>query len=424
MSKLDEARSALKDAEERMLAAGDAIEQADEGADQAALEAEFDAAHADVEARKANVERHAKIIEARAAAPSLVGEVKVVREEATYRPDAPDGRSFFRDLVFAANDHDAALRLQRHDAETRAIDTTSGSGGGLVPPVWMQDLWVSVARPARAWANQLPALPGIEQPGMTISVPKVSTGTTARTNVEGASVSSTDITTTTLTYTKRIIAGQQDLSIALLENSSPGLDMVLARDLIGDYNAELDRQLIKGVSASNEHVGLRNVSGVGTVTYTSASPTAIEFIASVGQAQKYVLTNRYAPATHIVLSPKTATWLASASSTSFPVFQQGNVLLAQGDTENGVIGTIQGLKVVVDPNVGVTYGSSTNQSEAYVCRPDDMGLMESQPVFRSLSEVLSGTLQQRIQLYAYSVGIQSRYPASICIISGTGMSAG
>jgi hypothetical protein len=53
-----------------------------------------------------------------------------------------------------------------------------------------------------------------------------------------------------------------------------------------------------------------------------------------------------------------------------------------------------------------------------------MALMESQPVFRSLSEVLSGTLQQRIQLYAYSVGIQSRYPASIVKISGTGMSAG
>ena len=424
MSKLEQAHSALKNAEERMLAAGDAIEQADEGADQAALEAEFDAAHADVEARKANVTRHEKIMEARAAAPSLVGEVKVVREEATYRPDAPDGRSFFRDLVFAANDHEAALRLQRHDAETRAIDTTSGSGGGLVPPVWMQDMWVSVARPARAWANQLPALPGIEQPGMTISVPKVSTGVTVASNTEGSSVSSTDITTTTLTYTKRIIAGQQDLSIALLENSNPGLDLVLARDLIGAYNAELDRQLIKGVSASNEHVGLRNVSGIGTVTYTASSPTATDFIAVVGQANKYVYTNRYAPATHIVLSPKTATWLASASSTSFPVFQQGNVLLAQGDTEAGVVGTLQGLKVIVDPNVGVAYGASTNESEAYVCRPDDMALMESQPVFRSLSEVLSGTLQQRIQLYAYSVGIQSRYPASIVKISGTGMSAG
>ena len=118
-SKISEARKALEDAELRMQSAADAIELAEEGADVAALEAEFDTSLQQVEARKASVERYEKVAEARKAAPALVSDARVVREEPTYRPDAPDGRSFFKDLAFRDKDADAAARMMRHEAEFR-----------------------------------------------------------------------------------------------------------------------------------------------------------------------------------------------------------------------------------------------------------------------------------------------------------------
>ena len=60
-----------------------------------------------------------------------------------------------------------------------------------------------------------------------------------------------------------------------------------------------------------------------------------------------------------------------------------------------------------------------NQDAIIACRPNDCFLFESKPRTVVLREVLSGTLQARIQLRGYAAFI-CRYPAGVSVVSGTG----
>ena len=421
-SKITEARKALEDAELRMQSAADAIELADEGADVAALEGEFDASVTHVEARKASVERYEKVAEARKASPALVSHASVGKEEATYRPDSPDQRSFFRDLVWRKDDTEANLRMQRHEAEHRVYtDTTTGtSGGGFIPPAYLADLYVQVARAGRPFADILPSYP-LPDTGMVVTIPKEDTGVTVAAQTEGSAVSTTVVTSSQLSVYVRTIAGGQDVTLQLLERSNPAFDQLIFSDLALAHATELDRQLIRGAAASKEHVGLHNVASVNTSTYTDASPTAAELLPKIYDCVQLIMSNRYLPPTHIVMHPRRAAFLAAGLSSTFPLFQQGGLFQAAGTQDGGVTGVIAGLPVVLDANIGTTYGASTTQDEIFVVRAPDMPLMEGPIRTRVMEQVLSGDLAVRLQLFNYAAFASERYAKAIAIISGTGL---
>jgi hypothetical protein len=60
---------------------------------------------------------------------------------------------------------------------------------------------------------------------------------------------------------------------------------------------------------------------------------------------------------------------------------------------------------------------------AIVLKEDDCILWEGQLKMRALPEILSGTLQIRFQVYAYSAFMATRAPASIAVCGGTGFAA-
>ena len=117
------------------------------------------------------------------------------------------------------------------------------------------------------------------------------------------------------------------------------------------------------------------------------------------------------------------TWLASNLSSTFPLFQQGGFYRGVGDQNGGVPLSIAGYPVIVDANVGTTYGTGTNEDEIYLVRADDSPLMEGPMVTRVMDQVLSGTLEVRLQLFNYSAFASERYPKGIAKISGTGLTA-
>lgn len=421
-TKIESAKAALDEAFVRMNDVAEAIEQAENGADVAELEGQFDAATEEVTERKAQVERLERVAAARAAAPSLVDtRAAVTRHESIYRPDGEN--SFFRDLAYSRSDLAANERLHRHNAEMRDITGQSGGGGdGFIPPMYLAELAVPLARPGRPFADIVPQYP-LPNVGNVITIPKMSTGTTVAAQTEGSTVSKTDVTSTQLSATVRTIAGQQDLSLALLERSLPGIDSVLMADLSLAYHSQLDSQLISGATGSNQHLGLHNISGVNTVTYTDASPTGSALLPYIYGGISQILSKRYLPPTHIVMHPRRAAWLAASLTSTPPLFQQGGLYRAAGTQDDGIVGTFAGLPVVVDPNIGTTYGTGTNQDEIYIVRANDMVLMETPLVTRVFDQVLSGTLEVRIQLFAYSAFFGNRYPAGISVISGTGLVA-
>ena len=446
MSEIKTLKAAVRDAYSAMEAASVALDEID-GEDTEApveeLEAAFAAAERSHQAAVEKLERAERVDAARTSLPVEPAEesieapvearsVKTGSEELIYRADA-GSRSFFGDVLSATKgDTRAAERLEAHGkqmAETRAINSTDTSGGDFVPPAYLLDQWIKLARAGRPFANavnrqQLPA--GTD----SINLPKVSTGAAVAAQTDGNSVQSTDITTSTVTVPVVTAAGQQDFSRQLFDRTVAagyGIDSVIADDLLRAYATQVDSQVINGSGSSGTATGVLNTSGITSVTYTSGSPTVAGVYSKISDAIQQIHTSRFLAPSLIVMHPRRWAWfLASVDSQNRPLvvpnaYNPVNAtgILSDVAAEN-IVGSIQGIPVLVDASVPTTL--STNQDAIIVTRAEDLFLFEDNaPRVRVMEEVLSGTLQVRAQVYGYFGFTAARYAAASAKITGTGL---
>lgn len=445
MDPVKRAREALNEALRAYQAAAEALEQgaADESVDLEPLERAFDEAKTAYEARQVELERAEKLAEVRAISPVPVPDEKseergtqpritVGNEEPVYRPDV--SVSFFRDMALAKRDpigfQVEAERLRRHNAqaaaEQRADNSTSSTdGGGFIPPQYLGNLYAAKARAGRPFANRVPKLP-LPPTGMTMTLPVVSTGVSVASQAtENTALSTTAIVEAVNTVEVNTIGGYVEASLQLLERSDPSIDVVYFNDLVGAYDAELDRQLIAGGGTSGEHMGLRSVTGNIDVTYSDSTPTAAELLPKIYDAAQQVFSNRFRMANLVVMHPRRAAWMASSLGTSFPLFQQGNLMQAAGTQDSAFATMLAGLEVVLDPNIATTYSQSgsTNEDEIYVVYVDDMYLAEGPFRTDVFMEPGSAALTARFRGFSYSAFFCERYPKSIANIVGGGLAA-
>jgi HK97 family phage major capsid protein len=354
--------------------------------------------------------------------------------------------SFFLDLARQRQSGDplATRRLMDHaqemdraaalgDIERRINpNRTDGQGGYFVPPLWLIDEYVSLARPSRATANlasQRDLPPGTD----SINLPKVNTGSQAAVQTaDAASVSSVDMTDTFVTGSVKTIAGQQDVALQLLDQSpAPGFDDVIFQDLIADLNQRLDLQVINGSGASGQVQGILGMSGINAVTFTQASPTLQLLWPVLAQAKSQVEKSIFMPIDAIAMHPSIWNWMlgqldGSGGTAGRPLIDStdsGLNSMGISDTSNaeGAVGSILNVPVYSDANFPTNLGAGSNESRIIVGRFREAYLYESEIRVRALSEVLSGTLQVRLQVYEYMTLIPNRRPSAFSVISGTGM---
>ncbi|MGQ5636319.1 MULTISPECIES: phage major capsid protein [unclassified Streptomyces] len=179
----------------------------------------------------------------------------VTSEAATYRRDGDF--SFFRDLHSARNgDFDAAERLRRNAAEQRGVTTGSSSGGSFVPPAYLVDQWIALARPGRTTAD-LCFTQDLPSGTDLLSVPKITTGSSvAAQNGELTALSQTDIATTSVTSPVVTLGGTQLVSVQMLEQSAGSVDQVIMADLAAEYGRALDNQVLNGTGTNGQLTGL------------------------------------------------------------------------------------------------------------------------------------------------------------------------
>ena len=94
----------------------------------------------------------------------------------------------------------------------------------------------------------------------------------------------------------------------------------------------------------------------------------------------------------------------------------------------GVAGELFGLPVIKNANMPTTMNATANTGGTadpiVVVKEDDLYFWEGQLKRRALPEILSGTLQIRFQMFAYSAFMASRFLSSISILTGnTGLTA-
>lgn len=416
----------------------------------------FKSRKADVTRLRGTLERLIDIEEARKSVPSATVEddavtdkkrdlIKVGREPLVYEMDSP--HSYFRDLVYSKlqGDEAASERLFRHgrqvvvegkagsarqtieDAPGKFADVTTADPGvaSFIPPLYMGGLWIDTAIAGRPFADAVPKIP-LSPVGKRMDFPRVATAPdTGVQAAEADAVHETDFDAETYSVSKVTIAGQNDLSIQALEFSDPSMDVVIMRELIRDYNSKLDYQLIYGSGSSGQHRGIKTVvvsdSG-NTVAFSSGGGD--DLLGKLYDALSQIATNQPGfEASHVLLHSRRAAWMASHRDANGNLFQQGQLFLAAGPQAGGFVGNAAGLNVIRDANILTTQGTGTNEDDVYVLDISQLLLAEGAVRTRVLSEVLSGTLQVRVQLYAFSAFAGGRRPKVITRISGAGLAA-
>jgi HK97 family phage major capsid protein len=362
--------------------------------------------------------------------------VRVGSEPTTYRKDGRE--SYFRDLIAVnlnrPDSRSAMDRLQRNQqevaVESRALSTTDGAGGDFVPPLWMINDYVELARTARPTADRVrnEVLPsGTDQ----VNVPKIVTGTAvAEQATQNTAVQNTDATTGSVAANVATLAGQQVIPVQLIEQSPLNMDTILLADLAADYAAKVDLFVLNN-NATNKK-GLLQETGTNAATYTSGTPTVGGFYSQLANAIQLVTTNRFLPPDTIVMHPRRWAWmLAAVDTNNRPLVlpsangQAFNALGAMSGVAgvNGVVGNLAGLDVIVDPQIPTNLGAGTNQDPVIVFRASDSILWEGAPHAEAFRETKADQLSVLLRFYRYAAFTAARYAKSVSVINGTGLVA-
>jgi HK97 family phage major capsid protein len=382
--------------------------------------------------------RYAHLSQATSPTPRTPGRpaaMTTLHPSTVYRPNY--GPSWLRDLMRTQLNRDengeSRARLARHaddiansDLEYRDISRVDGQGGYAVPPAWLMDQYIELARPGMAFAAILQQQP---LPGGTdsINIPKLLTGTTtAVQTADNTAISNTDLTDTFINAPVRTIAGGQSVAIQLIDQSPIQFDAVIFADLTADHAMQLDRQCLSGTGAGGQILGVLNTAGIGSIAIGGAGQPAIgDYYAAIANAIQLIHTTRFAPPTHVVMHPRRWGHLLSLlDQNNRPLFLPADQapFNAGGILENvaaeNVVGRVAGLPIVTDANITTTAGGSPgNQDVIIVLRAPDVVLWRSGIRARVMPEVGAQTLTVWLDLYSYCA-LGTRYPASIVEISG------
>jgi HK97 family phage major capsid protein len=344
----------------------------------------------------------------------------------------------------------------RGGQESRALSRTDGQGGFFVPPLWLVDDYIPYLRAGRTFADlwmNLPLPSGTD----SINIPRVVLGAaTGPQSADGQPLVSRDIQDNFVNALVRTVAGQQDAALQLLDQSPVAYDQILFKDLMADYAMNLSGQLMLGSGVNGQLTGLYP-TGILAATGASTTgfhvrnaatkwtdPTNPNFYQSAAQVISKVSRNRFRRPTALVTND--AAWFGMASSTD----SQGRPLVVataaglgynqsagEDGSQNveGPVGHIFGVPWSADPNIPLTFGGATTapvigaisqgnvapidgtgagntQTPAIAMVADDLFLWEGELRTRTLSEVLSGTLQIRFQVYGYAASMPNRYQDS------------
>lgn len=348
-----------------------------------------------------------------------------------------DDRSYFADILRwqLQRDGEAHARLLQHAAEERQEDQSADVlaeeevrvemeeraplASYATPPLWLIDHFATAPRPARVLADLAPSLP-LPQGAGYVYLPGMTQGTTVWQQQLGRTVTSTDEAAQQIGSPVTTLAGNFDVPLQLLEQSPLGgahFDYVAFKQMREDYDFALEYQLINGSGVGNAITGLLKnplVPSSNVITYTSGSPAATAMFTYLGQLLAAVGNTRNLPATAWLLRTNRFAWLASSED------QQSRPLMIADDTGASGEFDILATRAYQNNAITATSGAGANQDVIIACRPDDWLILESDLKTETMPEVLSGTLEVRLQLRGYAAGLLLQ-PTSVAYLNGTGM---
>lgn len=367
-------------------------------------------------------ERNAKAAELRAQA-GIERPAVVKSEPRTYSRENRSA-SFIADAYNAHfnNDFTAKERLARHMNEEKVErrDVTSANFAGLIVPQFLTELAAPFARAGRPFADasrkhELPAS------GLTISISKVTTGSSVASQTEGQAVSETNMDDTKLDVSVVTLAGQQNVSRQAIERGT-NVDSLVMADLVSAYHTQLDAAVVTSLTNTVTQV----------ITYTDASPSVAELYPKLLDGVQRIQTNFFGGPNFILMHPRRLAWiLAAIDSTNRPLAlpqshnPMNTVATGDGSVVYGNSGyTIAGLPVITDANVTTANGAGTNEDVIIIGNTQESHLWEEgngAPMFLRFEQPKAAELDVTMIVYGYSAYTANRYPNAFALVGGTGL---
>jgi HK97 family phage prohead protease len=289
---------------------------------------------------------------------------------------------------------DANIKAAMGDEAARrtvlAANDSTSTNTGLTLPEHLQMFTTTTftGRPAfEAVTRQ--ALP---TSGMSFTIPKLGTAPTVADADEGATISTTGMTSTYDTVTVNKFAGRNVVSWELIDRSSPAFTELLLAELRKSYEAATDAALIAAFTASGTQA-----------TGVAATAAGLQsFIATQSAAAYKATGGNYANK----LVASTDQWAAIngyVDGSSRPLYS------AQGQTQNAsgavvptsVVGNVLGTSLIVDHNIAV---SGIVDESAFLVAPESVYAWESPTTQLRLNVLTTGEIE--IALYGYlAIGV-------------------
>jgi HK97 family phage major capsid protein len=316
-----------------------------------------------------------------------------------------------RRLTEASRKVESTLRALRPDVmpsfeEQRAMTTAAGSGVGLIPangvPIDVASMFADLARAKAVLANEL--LQGELPPyGNTVQVGRASTGAAvAVQSAEGGADSDSSEVTLFASSPLATISGKVDVSRQLIDRGI-NADREIAASLGAAYGAALEQQVINGSGSAGQLTGLLGVSGI--TANTVATATNVVVATAVFKLVSDTATAYAGPVDALVMHPRRRAWLLNSHDTTAvygaPPFVQ---------------------RIIETAGMPTTLGGGTEDAILALVLAETP-IFISPPRISVREDVLSGTMQVRIQATSYVAMVGARQPTSIGKLTGAGLAA-
>ena len=322
-------------------------------------------------------------------------------------------------------------RQQRFDEDEAVRITTAasfGADGGLVPPAYLTSMIAEFPRAGKPFWDIIPKTT-MPDTGEKMFLPQeAETGNVAAFDNQGTNVvSSAEGSVTDEEVDIVMVAGRWVTTRRSLDRGVGITDLVW-RSLTERYDVKLDAMALNGTSAAGETVGVLQDAATNNVVWTDTTPTFAEFWPRWRQAVGDQWTRRKLPPSLAVWSPKLWTWISSQLDTTNRPLSMGEVdivrnpvMLGDAVGEYGVMGSSQGLNIMVDANVPDDLGAGSNETAVIVTRPMDLVAAETPAMSITAEQSQVDKLLVEFVLYGYvafSSGWQGRAATKL---TGTGM---
>ena len=286
--------------------------------------------------------------------------------------------------IKAAMGDDAARRT------VLAANDSTSTNTGLTLPEHLQMFTTTTftGRPAfEAVTRQ--ALP---TSGMSFTIPKLGTAPTVADADEGASISTTGMTSTYDTVTVNKFAGRNVVSWELIDRSSPAFMDLLMTELRKAYEAATDSALIAAFTASGTQA-----------TGVAATAAGLQSFIATQSAAAYKATGGNFANKLVASTDQWAAINGYVDGASRPLYS------AQGQTQNAsgavvptsVVGNVLGTSLIVDHNISV---SGIVDESAFLVAPESVYVWESPTTQLRLNVLTTGEIE--IALYGYlAIGV-------------------